>query len=104
MTTEHYADFALMLGFIPAESAEVPRLLEEIANDIYLHGKSDEFENVSPKDGMEWLDVNCISAMRLINDFLRKHGHRSLKEVIEKSPSQCKNQVVECLHKPHHLK
>lgn len=56
-------------------------MLKEIANEIYLRGKSDEFETVSSNDGMQWLEVNCISAFRLVKDFLRKHGHRSLKEV-----------------------
>jgi len=42
--------------------------------------KCDEFETVSPIEGMDWLEVNCISAFRLTKDFLRKHGHRSLKE------------------------
>lgn len=72
-----------MLGCIPVESAEVPRMLKEIANEIYLRGKSDEFETVLPIEGMQWLEMNCISAFRLAKDFLRKHGHRSLKEVIE---------------------
>lgn len=81
LTNEHYADIGLLLGYIPVESAEVPRLLKEIANEIYLRGKSNEFENVSPVEGMEWLETNCISAFRLTRDFLQKHGHRSLKEV-----------------------
>lgn len=81
LTNDHYADIGLMLGFIPVESAEVPKMLKDIANDIYLHGKSDEFETISSNEGMEWLEMNCISAARLVNEFLRKHGHRSIKEV-----------------------
>lgn len=70
-----------MLGCIPVESAEVPRMLKDIANDIYLDGKSDEFETVSLNEGMEWLEKNCVNAARLVSEFLQKHGHRSLKEV-----------------------
>lgn len=81
LTNDHYADIGLLLGYIPVESAEVPQMLKEIANEIYLRGKSDEFENVPSSEGMQWLELNCISAFRLVNDFLRKHGHRSLKEV-----------------------
>jgi len=39
LTNEHYADIGLMLGCIPVESAEVPQMLKEIANEIYLRGK-----------------------------------------------------------------
>lgn len=83
LTNEHYADIGLLLGYIPVESAEVPRLLKEIANEIYLQGKSNEFETVAPLEGMQWLEDNCISAFRLTKDFLQKHGHRSLKEVCQ---------------------
>lgn len=81
LTKEHFADIGLLLGYIPVESAEVPRMLKEIANEIYICGKSDEFEKVSSSDGMRWLEMNCTGAYRLIKDFLKKHGHRSLKEV-----------------------
>ncbi|KAJ6633279.1 putative phosphoenolpyruvate synthase, partial [Pseudolycoriella hygida] len=99
LTAEHYADIAIMLGHIPVESAEVPRMLKEIADDIYLHGKSDEFETVTPTAGMQWLELNCISAFRLTKEFLRKHGHRSLKEfdLATKTWEMRPEQIIEML-------
>lgn len=62
------------------ESAEVPKLLEEIAVEIYERGKANDFVNVSSAVGMQWLDENCSKAGDLVRAFLRKHGHRALKE------------------------
>lgn len=62
------------------ESAEVPKLLEEIAIEIYNRGKANDFVNISSSDGMKWLNENCSTADRLVKAFLIKHGHRALKE------------------------
>ncbi|KAG4076423.1 hypothetical protein HA402_005866 [Bradysia odoriphaga] len=99
LTNEHYADIGLLLGYIPVESAEVPRLLKEIANEIYLRGKSEEFETVAPLDGMQWLETHCVSAFRLTKDFLQKHGHRSLKEfdLASKTWEMQPEQIIEML-------
>lgn len=62
------------------ESAEVPKLLEEIAVEIYNRGKANDFVNISSSDGMKWLNDNCSAAGDLVRAFLIKHGHRALKE------------------------
>lgn len=62
------------------ESAEVPKLLEEIAFEIYSRNRADDFVQVTPTEGMKWLNENCPTAHNLIGAFLRKHGHRALKE------------------------
>lgn len=78
---EHYADIALMLGSCKdVESAEVPKLLEEIAIEIYNRGKANDFVAISSLDGIKWLNENCSTAGVLVAGFLSKHGHRTLKE------------------------
>lgn len=62
------------------ESAEVPKLLEEIAIEIYERAKANDFVNISASVGMQWLDENCSKAGDLVKAFLKKHGHRALKE------------------------
>lgn len=62
------------------ESAEVPKLLEEIATEIYNRGKATDFINISSREGVEWLNENCSTAGALVQAFLRRHGHRTLKE------------------------
>ncbi|XP_037037024.1 putative phosphoenolpyruvate synthase [Bradysia coprophila] len=81
LTVEHYADIALMLGSCKdVESAEVPKLLEEIAIEIYNRAKANEFINISPLEGIKWLKENCPTASASVQAFLNKHGHRALKE------------------------
>lgn len=81
LTIAHYADIAVMLGSCKdVESAEVPKLLQEIAEEIYRRDKADEFVCVKPSDGVKWLDENCNSAGQLFHNFLKRHGHRALKE------------------------
>ncbi len=62
------------------ESAEVPKLLEEIAIEIYNRGKANDFVKITPSDGMNWLNGNCPTAGALVKAFLIRHGHRALKE------------------------
>lgn len=79
---EHFRDIATMLGSCNgAESAEVPTMLEEIANAIYIAGKTDEFLQVAPSEGVEWLARNCGAASRMYRNFVSRHGHRAFKEV-----------------------
>lgn len=81
LTVEHYADIALMLGSCKdVESAEVPKLLEEIAIEIFKRGKAEEFVNINLANGLNWLDENCSNAANLVHAFLKRHGHRALKE------------------------
>lgn len=81
MTVENYADIALMLGSCKdVESAEVPKLLEDIAIEIFKKGKAEEFVNINSKVGQKWLDQYCSSAASLVTAFLLRHGHRALKE------------------------
>lgn len=61
------------------ESAEVPKLLEGIAVEIYESGRANEFVNIS-SDGMQWLVENCSKAADSVKAFLERHGHRALKE------------------------
>lgn len=82
LTPEHYTDFGLMLGSCQdVESAEVPTMLEEIANEIYICGVTNDFLDVKSENGVEWLETKCPSANRLFRNFITRHAHRSIKEV-----------------------
>lgn len=64
------------------ESAEIPNGIEEITMEIFSSGKTDEFLTFSPIDAIQWLQLNCSTASTLFSEFIRKHSHRSLKEVM----------------------
>lgn len=63
------------------ESAEIPKNIEEISNEIYLSGKWQEFINVPKKNAISWLQENCRVAYQKFNEFIKKNDHRGYKEV-----------------------
>lgn len=56
-------------------------MLEEIVNEIYVAGVTSEFLEIDAKVGVEWLEKNCARAARLFKTFIKRHAHRSIKEV-----------------------
>lgn len=82
LSATHLTDIGLILSTCnDVESAEVPNMLEEIANEIYLAGVMDEFLALAPEDGAKWLSMRCAAAGRMLNNFISRHGHRAIKEV-----------------------
>lgn len=85
-TAEYLADItALLSSCKDAESAEIPTSLEEIASIIrsYDSSKAQEFCDISPEEGFEWLKNNCIEAHTRFESFVERHAHRGYQEVIK---------------------
>lgn len=81
MTPDHYADFAIILSSCEdVISAEVPLYLEKMANLIKTNSNGNEFCNLSTTDGLEWIKKHDF-VQSVLDEFLNKHGHRSLNEV-----------------------
>lgn len=59
----------------------MPTSLNELAKLIRQSQKAQYFIEVEPKNGLEWLKKNCPDAHKRFIEFLKKHGHRSIKEV-----------------------
>lgn len=82
LTHAHYADLALILSTCSdVVSAEVPAMLEEMANAIYMAGGTAEFVAVPAGEGEVWLGRKCPAAARMFRNFISRHGHRAFKEV-----------------------
>lgn len=56
-------------------------MLEEIVNEIHVAGVTSQFLEIDAKVGVKWLEQNCASASRLFKNFIKRHAHRSIKEV-----------------------
>ncbi|XP_015597464.1 uncharacterized protein LOC107268831 [Cephus cinctus] len=81
LNDNHYSDIALLLSTSSdVISAQVPKILKEIAESIKASGKAEEFISIHASHGRDWLKVNCPSTSVLFEDFLKKHGHRCVKE------------------------
>ena len=59
----------------------MPTSLNELAKLIHRSQKAQSFIEVEPKNGLEWLKETCPDAHKRFTEFLKKHGHRSIKEV-----------------------
>lgn len=82
LTVDHSSDFALMLSLCnDVESAEIPQQIANITKKIRSAGKDEAFSQIDAKFGLDWLRENCNDAHELLTDFLKKHFHRTYKEV-----------------------
>lgn len=89
LSPEYNNDVGLMLSSCKdVESAEIPVLLERIAQCVQKTGKRNEFCSIDAENGVAWLLNHCQKAHELFQDFLKKHGHRAFAEVSYK----CQNQ------------
>lgn len=80
LTAQHQSDIASILGSISdVESANVPVMIKNIAD--LIGEKHEKFHEVDIKTAVKWLKENCASAYNLFNDFMERHGHRSINEL-----------------------
>lgn len=81
LSAEHKADIATILGSIgEVESANVPKSIKEITDQIVSQNKRDEFMEVDRMEAIEWLRLNCDKAYELFDIFIKRNGHRALNE------------------------
>lgn len=81
LTQEHYADFAIMLSSCDdVISAEIPVYIEKIAAVIRESFDGDMFCLLNDSEGVEFIKKHKPTN-EIFEEFLIKHGHRSLNEV-----------------------
>ncbi|KDR08398.1 Putative phosphoenolpyruvate synthase [Zootermopsis nevadensis] len=81
LNAEHYSDMGLLLSSCSQMvSAEIPVALEDLASSISAAGIAPEFCRVVPSEAACWLEENCPSVATKLHNFLKKHGHRCIKE------------------------
>ncbi|XP_022108100.1 uncharacterized protein LOC110988664 [Acanthaster planci] len=74
---------ALLLSSCPdVESAKVPLAMETVAKAILREGKNSSFQTMAPLEALQWLQSpSSGEAGTAFSDFLRRHGHRCVREV-----------------------
>ncbi|GFT61032.1 putative phosphoenolpyruvate synthase [Nephila pilipes] len=79
--TDVYSDFARLLATSSdVESANVPQAMQEVANQIVKDIGSEKFNSLSIEEAEEWLQTSTSLAGYKFRQFLKRHGHRCLKE------------------------
>ncbi|KAK2720217.1 hypothetical protein QYM36_004195 [Artemia franciscana] len=63
-----------------AESGEVPESIQVIANVIANCAEANEFKSMSPDVAVVWLQTDPGPSGKLFREFLKKHGHRCIRE------------------------
>ncbi|XP_071444173.1 rifampicin phosphotransferase-like [Hetaerina americana] len=81
LQAHHFADISLMLSSCTnVISAEIPRDLLDLASKISKSDGADEFCSMSPSEAVAWFESNSSEAAVSFKEFLKKHGHRCLRE------------------------
>ncbi|GFU80654.1 phosphoenolpyruvate synthase [Trichonephila clavipes] len=79
--TDVYSDFARLLATSSnVESANVPQAMQEVANQIVKDTGSEKFSSLTVEEAEEWLQTSTSLAGYKFRQFLKRHGHRCLKE------------------------
>ncbi|XP_076355068.1 rifampicin phosphotransferase-like [Tachypleus tridentatus] len=76
-----FTDFGYLLSTCTnVESANVPVALKKLALIISDEIEKEEFLSMSPETALRWLSINQSTAGQAFRNFLRRHGHRCVKE------------------------
>ncbi|GBN86204.1 hypothetical protein AVEN_93597-1, partial [Araneus ventricosus] len=79
--TDVYSDFARLLGTSSnVESANVPQAMQEVALQIVKDIEPEKFHAMTIEDAENWLQTTTSLAGYRFRQFLKRHGHRCLKE------------------------
>ncbi|KAF3424053.1 hypothetical protein E2986_02164 [Frieseomelitta varia] len=79
---EHFSDIAILLGSCSdIVSGDVVTRLKKIVLYIKRNEKDEEFREVDPTKGIDWLKVNCPQAAKELDVLLKEHGHRCIQEM-----------------------
>ncbi|KAG8180293.1 hypothetical protein JTE90_013546 [Oedothorax gibbosus] len=79
--TDVYSDFALLLSTSSnVESANVPQAMQELAIQIGKDIDAQKFKSMSAEEALKWLEETTSQAGNKYRQFIKRHGHRCLKE------------------------
>ncbi|GFV77586.1 putative phosphoenolpyruvate synthase [Trichonephila clavipes] len=81
-----YSDFGrLLTTSSTVESATIPQAMQDVANQIVKDSGSKYFHSMVVQDAEKWLRTSTMVSGYKFRQFLKKHGHRCLKELDVKS-------------------
>ncbi|GFS75525.1 PPDK_N domain-containing protein, partial [Nephila pilipes] len=81
-----YSDFASLLATSSdVESANVPQAMQDVADQIVKDIGKEKFSSLSEEDAEKWLQTSTSLAGYKFRQFIKRHGHRCLREFDVKS-------------------
>ncbi|XP_055938077.1 uncharacterized protein LOC129968247 [Argiope bruennichi] len=80
INTDVYSDFSKLLVSSDVESADVPAAMERLSFFISKEIKPEDFKSMKTEEALAWLKASTTTAGAKYQEFLKKHGHRCLRE------------------------
>ncbi|GFT50888.1 phosphoenolpyruvate synthase, partial [Nephila pilipes] len=81
-----YSDFASLLATSSdVESANVPQAMQDVADQIVKDIGKEKFSSLSEENAEKWLQTSTSLAGYKFRQFIKRHGHRCLREFDVKS-------------------
>lgn len=77
-----YSDFAKLLSTQSnVESADIPSAIKKLAYWIKKDANIEDFKSMTAEDALEWLQTSESIAGTRFRSFIKRHGHRCIKEL-----------------------
>ncbi|KAL1473864.1 hypothetical protein MTO96_038409 [Rhipicephalus appendiculatus] len=83
LDAEVFSELAQILKGAEAESATVPRMIQELGHVLRESPEKDKFLNMTIEEACQWLATVQNECGKKYREFIQKHGHRTVKEVFQ---------------------
>lgn len=80
LNNEVFSELSKILLGGDVESAGVPRMIQELGSMLRDSPEKERFLNMSTEEASEWLSRSEDECGRKFREFIKKHGHRAVKE------------------------
>lgn len=80
LNNEVFSELSKILLGGDVESAGVPRMVQELGSMLRDSPEKERFLNMSTEEASEWLSTSEDECGQKFREFIKKHGHRAVKE------------------------
>nr|XP_037284932.1 putative phosphoenolpyruvate synthase [Rhipicephalus microplus] len=80
LNNEVFSELSKILLGGDVESAGVPRMIQELGSMLRGSPEKERFLNMSTEEASEWLSTSDDECGQKFREFIKKHGHRAVKE------------------------
>ncbi|KAL1443992.1 hypothetical protein MTO96_030092 [Rhipicephalus appendiculatus] len=80
LDNEVFSELSKILRGTEAESADVPRMIQELGRVLRESPEKEKFLNMTTEEARHWLSTTEDVCGKKYREFIEKHGHRAVKE------------------------
>ncbi|KAK8756325.1 hypothetical protein V5799_000981 [Amblyomma americanum] len=86
LNSEVFSELSKILLGGDVESADVPRMIQELGAALRESPEKERFLNMTVDEASEWLSKTENECGVKFREFIKKHGHRAVKEAAARAP------------------